>query len=70
VRFAYEWHDDSLNWFRSYGNENGQFDEDGLNCLRYACINDLPIKESERKFHWDRSGPRPIGHPGLSELGL
>jgi nuclear transport factor 2 (NTF2) superfamily protein len=70
VRFAYEWHDDSLNWFRSYGNENWEFNEDGLNCLRYACINDLPIKESERKFHWDRSGPRPIDHPGLSELGL
>ena len=70
VRFAYEWHDDSLNWFRSYGNENWEFNEDGLNILRYACINDLPIKENERKYHWDRSGPRPAGHPGLSELGL
>jgi len=70
VRFAYEWHDDSLNWFRSYGNENWEYDEAGLNRLRYACINDLPIKPSERKFHWDRSGPRPIEHPGLSDLGL
>ncbi|HUN42108.1 MAG TPA: nuclear transport factor 2 family protein [Acetobacteraceae bacterium] len=70
VRFAYEWHDDSLNWFRSYGNENWEFNGDGLNTLRYACINDLPIRESERKFHWDRSSPRPADHPGLSELGL
>jgi nuclear transport factor 2 (NTF2) superfamily protein len=70
VRFAYEWHDDSLNWFRSYGNENWEYDENGLNRKRYACINDLPIKDSDRKFHWDRSGPRPSGHPSLSELGL
>jgi len=70
VRFAYEWHDDSQNWFRSYGNENWEFNADGLNILRYACINDLPITESERKYHWDRSGPRPAGHPSLSELGL
>jgi nuclear transport factor 2 (NTF2) superfamily protein len=70
VRFAYEWHDDSLNWFRSYGNENWEFDEHGLNRLRYACINDLPIRESDRKFHWERSGPRPLDHPALSELGL
>ncbi len=70
VRFAYEWHDDSLNWFRSYGNENWEYDEAGLNRLRYACINDLPIKVNERKFHWDRSGPRPADHPGLSDLGL
>jgi nuclear transport factor 2 (NTF2) superfamily protein len=70
VRFAYEWHDDSRSWFRSYGNENWEFDEQGLMRLRYACINDLPIKESERKFFWDRSGPRPANHPGLTELGL
>ena len=70
VRFAYEWHDDSGNWFRSYGNENWEFNEDGLMRRRFACINDLPIKESERKFHWDRSRPRPVDHPGLSELGL
>ena len=70
VRFAYEWHDDSGNWFRSYGNENWHFGTDGLMHHRYACINDLPIKESDRKFHWDRSGSRPLDHPGLSELGL
>ncbi|MES2069224.1 MAG: nuclear transport factor 2 family protein [Pseudomonadota bacterium] len=70
VRFAYEWHDDSGNWFRSYGNENWEFDEAGLMRTRHACINDLPIKEAERKFLWDASGPRPAGHPGLSELGL
>lgn len=70
VRFAYEWHDDSGNWFRSYGNENWEFDEAGLMRTRHACINDLPIKESDRKFHWDASGPRPADHPGLSELGL
>ena len=69
VRFAYEWRDDAGNWFRSYGNENWEFDDDGLMAQRYACINDLAIKESERKFHW-RQGPRPIDHPGLSELGL
>jgi nuclear transport factor 2 (NTF2) superfamily protein len=70
VRFAYESHDDSGNWFRSYGNENWEFDENGLMRLRYASINDLPIKEPERKYHWDRFGPRPVDHPGLSELGL
>lgn len=70
VRFAYEWHDDSDNWFRSYGNENWQFNENGLNQYRFASINDLPIKESERKFHWDRLGVRPANHPGLSDLGL
>jgi hypothetical protein len=70
VRFAYEWHDDSGNWFRSYGNENWEFDEAGLNRLRHACINDLPIKATGRKFHWDRSGPRPSGHPCLTDLGL
>ena len=70
VRFAYEWHDDSRNWFRSYGNENWEFDERGLMRFRHASINDLPIKESERKYHWDRSGPRPADHPSLSDLGL
>ncbi|MBB5707311.1 DUF1348 family protein [Sphingopyxis panaciterrulae] len=69
VRYAYEWHDDSGNWFRSYGNENWEFDGDGLMKSRHACINDLPIDESERKFHWPL-GRRPDGHPGLTELGL
>ena len=70
VRFAYEWHDDSGNWFRSYGNENWEFAGNGLMQRRIASINDLPIKAAERKFHWDRSGPRPADHPGLSDLGL
>jgi nuclear transport factor 2 (NTF2) superfamily protein len=70
VRFAYESHDDSGNWFRSYGNENWEFNEQGLMVRRYASINDLPIKESDRKFHWDRSGARPADHPSLSDLGL
>jgi nuclear transport factor 2 (NTF2) superfamily protein len=70
VRFAYEWHDDSNNWHRSYGNENWEFDQHGLMRLRYASINDLPIKEADRKYHWDRSKPRPADHPGLTELGL
>ena len=70
VRFAYEWHDDSSNWFRSYGNENWHYNDAGLMEWRYACINDLPIKASDRKYHWDRSGPRPADHPGLSDLGL
>lgn len=69
VRYAYEWHDDAGNWFRSYGNENWEFLPDGLMHRRYACINDMPIKESERKFHWPL-GRRPDDHPGLSELGL
>jgi nuclear transport factor 2 (NTF2) superfamily protein len=69
VRYAYEWHDDSGNWFRSYGNENWEFSEDGLMKHRYACINDQPIKESERKFQWSL-GRRPDSHPGLSDLGL
>ncbi len=69
VRYAYEWHDDSGNWFRSYGNENWEFAADGLMQRRYACINDMPINESERLFHWPL-GPRPDDHPGLSELGL
>lgn len=70
VRFAYEWHDDSLNWFRSYGNENWEFGPEGLMRRRFASINDLCIKAAERKFHWDRSGPRPADHPGLSQLKL
>ena len=69
VRFAYEWHDASGNWFRSYGNENWQFDVNGLMELRYASINDLPIKESERKFFWPL-GRRPDDHASLSDLGL
>ena len=69
VRFAYEWHDDSGNWFRAYGNENWEFDENGLMRRRIASINDLPIEEADRKFHWPL-GPRPEDHPGLSELDL
>ncbi len=69
VRFAYEWHDEAGNWFRSYGNENWEFDENGLMQKRFASINDLPIKESERLFHWPQ-GRRPDGHPSLSDLGL
>jgi nuclear transport factor 2 (NTF2) superfamily protein len=69
VRFAYEWHDDSGNWFRSYGNENWEFNPDGLMQKRYASINDLPIQESECKYHWPL-GRRPDDHPGLSQLGL
>jgi hypothetical protein len=70
VRFAYEWHDGKGQWFRSYGNENWEFDENGLMAVRHASINDMAIADGERKFHWDRSGPRPQDHPGLSELGL
>jgi uncharacterized protein len=69
VRFAYEWHDDSGNWFRSYGNENWEFDEAGLMRRRYASINDLLITEATRKFRWPQ-GQRPDDHPGLGELGL
>src|SRR5262252_9382239 len=69
VRFAYEWHDDSYNWFRSYGNENWEFDDQGLMRLRIASINDLPIKESERRYQWPL-GPRPDDHPSLSDLGF
>src|SRR3546814_2239652 len=69
VRFAYEWRDDSGHWFRSYGNENWQFDATGLMEIRHACINDLPIGDTDRKYHWDRSGARPADHPGLSDLG-
>ena len=69
VRFAYEWHDDSGNWFRSYGNENWEFGEDGLMRQRIASINDLAITQGERKYHW-ALGRRPDDHPGLGELGL
>jgi nuclear transport factor 2 (NTF2) superfamily protein len=69
VRFAYEWHDDAGNWFRSYGNENWEFDQDGLMKRRIASINDLPIKEEDRKYRWPL-GRRPDDHPGLSDLGL
>lgn len=69
VRFAYEWRDDSGQWFRSYGNENWEFDELGYMRRRLASINDLPIKESERKFRWPQ-GRRPDDHPSLSDLGL
>jgi nuclear transport factor 2 (NTF2) superfamily protein len=67
VRFAYEWHDDSGNWYRSYGNENWEFNDDGLMRVRFASINDHPIKESNRKYRWSL-GRRPDDHPGLSEL--
>ena len=69
VRFAYEWHDDSGHWFRSYGNENWEFDEHGLMCVRFASINDAPIAADERRYHWPL-GPRPSDHPSLSELGF
>lgn len=69
VRFAYEWHDDSGNWFRSYGNENWEFDELGLMCRRVASINDLPIKEVNRKYHWPL-GRRPDNYPNLSDIEL
>jgi len=69
VRFAYEWHDHAGRWFRSYGNENWEFDERGLMRERIASINDLPISERERKYHWP-SGRRPDDHPSLSDLGL
>ena len=69
VRFAYEWRDDSGNWYRSYGNENWEFNEHGLMVRRFASINDLPIKETDRKFHWPL-GRRPDDHPGLGALGL
>jgi len=69
VRFAYEWHDDAENWFRSYGNENWEFDDSGLMRRRIASINDLPISEAQRLYHW-QLGRRPDGHQGLTELGL
>ena len=69
VRFAYEYHDDSGQWFRAYGNENWQFDAEGLMAVRLASINEQPIPESERMFHW-ALGPRPDDHPDLSDLSL
>jgi len=69
VRFAYEWHDDSGHWYRSYGNENWEFNPDGLMARRFASINDLPIRAEERVFHW-LLGRRPDDHPSLSSLGL
>ena len=69
VRFAYEWHDDGDQWFRSYGNENWEFDEQGLMRRRIASINDAPISETERKYHWTL-GPRPVDHPSLNDLGF
>ena len=69
VRFAYEWHDDSNHWYRSYGNENWEFNEQGFMTRRFASINDLPIKSDERKFFWPL-GRRPDEHPALSDLGL
>jgi uncharacterized protein len=69
VRFAYEWHDADGQWFRSYGNENWEFDDQGLMCRRIASINDLPIAATERLFHWPQ-GRRPDDHPGLTALGL
>lgn len=69
VRFAYEWHDDSGQWYRSFGNENWEFNSLGLMMRRFASINDLPIQESDRKFHWPL-GCRPDDHPGLSDLGM
>lgn len=69
VRFAYEWHDDSGNWFRSYGNENWEYDEHGFNSMRIASINDLAIPEQDRKYRWPL-GRRPDDHPGLGDLGL
>jgi uncharacterized protein len=70
VRFQYEWHDDSGNWFRSHGNEQWEFDNQGLMRRREASINDVPIKEGDRRFFWKSRGPRPSDHPGLSEMGM
>lgn len=70
VRFAYEYRDDSGQWHRAYGNENWEFDENGLMHHRHACINEHPIDADERKLMWDASGPRPADHPGLSSLGF
>lgn len=70
VRFVYEWRDDSGNWFRSHGNENWEFDAEGLMRARHASINDVPIAEAERRFRWPAPGPRPADHPGLTALGL
>ncbi|HJV02567.1 MAG TPA: nuclear transport factor 2 family protein [Burkholderiaceae bacterium] len=70
VRFAYEYHDDSGQWYRAYGNENWEFDENGLMHHRHASINEHPIKAEERKFLWDNSGPRPADYPSLSDFGF
>jgi nuclear transport factor 2 (NTF2) superfamily protein len=70
VRFAYEWHDHEGAWFRSYGNENWQFDANGLMAVRHASINDIAIDEADRLYHWELGSPRPLDHPGLSDLGL
>jgi len=70
VRYAYEWHDDSGHWFRSYGNENWLFEASGAMGRRHASINDVPIAEADRKFHWPVGTPRPADHPSLSDLGL
>jgi nuclear transport factor 2 (NTF2) superfamily protein len=70
VRFAYEWQDHEGAWFRSYGNENWQFDANGLMAVRHASINDIAIDEADRLYHWDLGSPRPLDHPGLTDLGL
>ena len=70
VRFQYEWHDDAGNWFRAHGNEQWEFDENGLMRRRDASINDVPIRSDQRKFFWQPQGPRPADHAGLTELGL
>jgi len=70
VRFCYEYHDGSGQWFRAHGNENWAFDADGYMAQRHASINDVPISDAERLFHWDAPGPRPVDHPGLTALGL
>ena len=70
VRFAYEWRDDSRNWFRSYGNDNRPRNDAGLMEQRHASISELPIRNDDRKFHWNRNGPRPADHPGLCDRGL
>ncbi len=70
VRFAYEYHDTTGQWFRAYGNENWEFDADGLMKTRHASINDVLIADTERLFHWDSSDSRPEDHPGLTDLGL
>ena len=70
VRFAYEYHDDAGQWYRAYGNENWEFDENGLMHHRHASINESPITQEQRKFFWDLNGPRPADHPGLSDFGF
>jgi nuclear transport factor 2 (NTF2) superfamily protein len=70
VRFAYEWHSEAGQWFRAYGNENWEFTPEGYMSARHASINDVAIEESQRRFHWDDSGPRPADHPDLSDLDL